>query len=130
MTFELNHYDPFFDLFYPTAKRSRYNTGLSMRTDVQETEKEYIMDIEMPGVKKENIDISLEDGYLTITATVNEEENKNYVRYERAYGTSSRTFYVGLKDEKNIKAKYEDGVLNLVFPKAEEKDEAHKVFIN
>lgn len=130
MTFELNNYDPFFDLFYPLEKRSRYNNTYSMRTDVEETENDYIMNIEMPGVKKENINITLEDGYLTVSVAREEKEEKNYVRFERSYGTASRSFYVGLKDEKNIKASYADGVLTLTFPKNEEKDAARKIAIN
>lgn len=130
MTFELNNYDPFFDLFYPLEKRSRYNNTYSMRTDVEEAENDYIMNIEMPGVKKEDINITLEDGYLTVSVAREEKEEKNYVRFERSYGTASRSFYVGLKDEKNIKAFYVDGVLTLTFPKNEEKDAARKIAIN
>jgi len=132
MTFGLENYDPFFDLFYPVEKRSRYNNrhGFSMRTDIEETDNEYTMNIEMPGVKKEDINISLEDGYLNVSVSREEKEEKNYVRAERSYGTATRSYYVGLKDEKNIKASYQDGVLTLTFPKVEEKDEARKITIN
>lgn len=128
MTFELSNYDydPFFDFFLPTERRS--NTGLSMKTDVTEDDHNYYMEVELAGVKKEDINLTLKDGYLTITA---KRENKNdqqnrygkWLRHERYYGTTTRSFYVGLEDEKNIAAKFENGVLTISFPKEEEKKE-------
>lgn len=135
MTFELSNYDydPFFNFFYPFERRE--NTGLSMKTDVREDEHNYYMDVELAGVKKENIDLTLKDGYLTITAkreNKNDQQNRNgkHIRLERNYGTATRTFYVGLEDDKNIAATFEDGVLSLKFPKEEEKKESvHKIDI-
>lgn len=128
MTFELSNYgyDPFFDFFLPTERRA--NTGLSMKTDVTEDEHNYYMEVELAGVKKEDINITLEDGYLTIAAkreNKNGEQNHNgkWIRHERYYGSAKRSFYVGLEDEKNISAKFEDGILTLKLAKEEEKKE-------
>ena len=84
----------------------------------------YELDIDLPGFKKEEIHLDLENGYLTIStekALENKEEKKGRViRQERYSGTMSRSFYVGEHvTEEDIKAKYENGVLSLSFPKKE-----------
>ena len=98
-----------------------------MRTDVKDTASAYELEIELPGVKKEDLKAELKDGYLTITASVgNKKEEKQedgkYIRRERYAGTCSRSFYVGdeMKQE-DIKAKFENGVLKITVPKKEEK---------
>ena len=99
-----------------------------MKTDVKETEDGYEVDVDLPGFKKDEIKVSLEDGYLTIEAAKgldeDEQEKKTgkYIRKERYSGAMSRSFYVGdeLKQE-DIKAKYEDGILKLSVPKKEQK---------
>ena len=103
-----------------------------MRTDVKSNDKEYTLSVDLPGIDKNNIDISLQDGYLTIEAVRNNEEtekdeNSNYVFRERTYGRMSRTFYVGegIREE-NIKAKYENGILTVVVPKYKEEEKALK----
>lgn len=105
-----------------------------MRTDVKSNDKEYMLSVDLPGVDKKNIDVSLQDGYLTIEALrVNEEsdndknEKYNYVFRERTFGRMSRTFYVGDGvSEENIKAKYENGILTVVVPKYDEQEKAMK----
>ena len=108
----------FDDFFRPTL----YNMDSSaMKTDVKESEKEYLLDIEMPGYKKDDISIQFESGYLSVSAKREEkEENNKYVRKERSV-SCSRTYYVGDVEEEQIKAKFEDGVLSLVIPKEVEK---------
>lgn len=86
-----------------------------MRTDVRETEDAIEADIDLPGFKKDEIQVHLENGYLTVSAEKHAENQAGkgkYLRQERYSGTVSRTFYVGdtLKPD-DIKAKYEDGVL-------------------
>ena len=98
-----------------------------MRTDVKDTPSAYELEIELPGVKKEDVKAELKDGYLTITASTDskkeeKQENGSYIRRERYAGTCSRSFYVGdgMKQE-DIKAKFENGVLKVTVPKKEEK---------
>lgn len=86
-----------------------------LRTDVRETEDAIEADIDLPGFKKDEIQVHLENGYLTVSAEKHADKQAGkgkYLRQERYSGTVSRTFYVGdaLKPE-DVKAKYEDGVL-------------------
>ena len=89
--------------------------------------------MDLPGVKKEDVKAQLKDGYLTISAETkfddNEEKEGKFIRRERYYGSSSRSFYVGeeLKEE-DIKAKFVDGILKISVPKkqSEEKIETPK----
>lgn len=104
-----------------------------MKTDIKETEDSYILDIDLPGYKKEDIKVDITDGYLTINAkTSNEKEEKDkgkFVRRERFMGEASRSFYVGedIKEEE-IKASFKNGILNLEVPKVtpEEKKSQKK----
>ncbi|MEE0954508.1 MAG: Hsp20/alpha crystallin family protein [Eubacterium sp.] len=110
-----------------------------MKTDVKETENGYEVAVDLPGFKKEDITCQLKDGYLTISAEKNhenEEKNKEgkFLRRERYAGSVQRSFYVGKEmDEKNIHASFKDGVLTLGLPKMEEKkpevEEKHMVEI-
>ena len=100
------------------------NAPRMMKTDVKETDEGYELDVDLPGFKKEEIRLDLENGYLTIStekALENKEEKKGKVlRQERYSGTMSRSFYVGENlTEEDIKAKYENGVLSLSIPKKE-----------
>lgn len=115
---------------YAAPKQTQMN-GF-MQADVSESEDAYIVEMNLPGVKKENVKIELKDGYLIVNAStkreVTEEDKKTkYIRKERYSGSGSRTFYVG-KDltQEDIKAKFEDGVLKLTVPKIEKKPEEPK----
>ena len=94
-----------------------------MKTDVRETDKGYELDVDLPGFKKDEVQVQLKDGYLTISAAKGldkDEKDKegNYIRRERYAGTLSRSFYVGdAVSEEDIHAKYEDGILKLSVPK-------------
>ena len=123
-------FDSFFEDFArPTRNVARYNapTATVMRTDVKETADGYELDIDLPGYKKENVQVELKDGCLTVSAKTeqNKEEkdaNGKYIRRERYSGSCSRSFYVGEEIEKNeIKAKFEDGILKLSVPKKDAK---------
>ena len=94
-----------------------------MKTDVKGTEKGYEVAVDLPGFKKDEIQLELNDGYLNISAEKgldkDEEDKKGkYIRKERYAGAMQRSFYVGenLTDE-DIKAKYENGILRLSVPK-------------
>ena len=116
---------PFDEKFFTEKKDPLYGKNVSrlMKTDVRETEKTYELDIDLPGFKKDEISIELENGYLTVSAAKgldkDEEDKKGkYIRKERYAGAMQRSFYVGenLTDE-DIKAKYENGILRLSVPK-------------
>ena len=96
-----------------------------MKTDVKELDHGYLLDVELPGFKKDEIEIQLQDGYLTISANkqIEKEEKKEkgrYIRQERYAGQCSRSFYVGDISPEDIQAKYEDGVLRVQIPREEE----------
>lgn len=106
-----------------------------MKTDIKEKDGNYILDIDLPGCKKEDINIELNDGYLTISATVNHaidnsDEKENYIHKERFYGKCSRSFYAGenLKEE-DISASFKNGILTVTFKKDNIKDESNKKYI-
>jgi HSP20 family protein len=111
-------FDKFFDDFF---NDSFFGIATSpVRADVRETENEWLIDAELPGVDKNDIHVDLNDGYLTISVErsneVNEEK-ENYIRRERAYGSYKRCFYVDDVKEDEIKASYKDGILPLTVPK-------------
>ena len=98
-----------------------------MKTDVHENETDYEMDMDLPGFKKDQIKINLENGYLTIEASKEHDSEKKkhgkVIRQERYEGSMQRSFYVGdgVKVE-DVKARFEDGVLKLCIPKKELKE--------
>ncbi len=118
------------DMFTPWV-----SSGDLMKTDVTEDEKNYIFTVDLPGYTKENVKISLDDGYLTIAAekkTESENKEHNFLRKERFEGQTSRCFYVGNVDEKLIKANYNNGVLTVNVPKEElpVKDDTNYISID
>ena len=108
-----------------------------MKTDVRETDSGYEVDIDLPGFKKDEINIQLDNGYLSISAAKGldkDEQDKEgkYIRKERYAGSMSRSFYVGNAiTQDDIKAKYESGILRLSVPKkaAEEIESAKRIAI-
>ena len=116
--------DAFESFFKPEFNKEKFD---SMKTDVKETDTGYEMGIEVPGFDKKDINVALEDGYLTISANKKEVEDNNggkksnYLRRERNY-SCSRSYYVGDVKEKDIKAKYENGILNIFIPKEQPKE--------
>ena len=117
-----------FDLFDDIFGDSFFRKSESkmMKTDIREDKDNYVIDIDLPGFDKKNIKIDITDGYLTINAKVNNEDNDNnkgkYIRKERYYGECSRSFYIGdeVKPE-NVKANFKNGILTLEVPKVENK---------
>lgn len=100
-----------------------------MKTDVRETDTSYELDVDLPGFKKDDVSLQLENGYLTITAGKGldkDEKDKEgkYIRRERYSGTCSRSFYVGDGlQPTDINAKFEDGILKVSMPKTAPKQE-------
>ncbi len=119
-------YDDFEKFFDESFTRENLSSTWYPAVDIEHREKEYVLKADLPGVKKEDIKVTVENGYLTLKGERKSEqkENKNnYHRIERTYGNFQRSFKIpeGLT-EKEIKAKYHDGVLELTLPtpKAEE----------
>lgn len=115
-------FDPFFNDFFGLERNAKYNEV--MKTDIIDHDDSYEMKIELPEIKKEDIKMSLDNGYLTIEAKVekNTDENDKYIRKERYYGEFKRSYYVGdTISEEDIDAKLNDGVLTLNIKKAEPK---------
>ena len=113
---------------YAPAKKVYGKEAASlMRTDVKETKTGYELEIELPGVKKEDVKAELKDGYLTITASTDSKKEEKQDGKERYSGTTSRSFYVGEDlTQEDIKAKFENGVLKVLVPKKEEQPKVEK----
>ena len=120
--------DPFFEGWRNMDRAAACDPNMSagmMSTDVRETDKGYMVDIDMPGFKKDDISLDLQNGYLTVSAHRNsshedKDNNGRWLRRERYAGSCSRSFYVGedVKDS-DIHASYKDGTLCLETPKPE-----------
>ena len=98
-----------------------------MKTDVRETENSYELDIDLPGFKKDEINVDLQNGYLTIQASKGldkdqKDQQGRYIRQERYAGACSRSFYVGDIQPDQVSAKYEDGILKISLPKQEKRE--------
>ena len=106
----------------------RKNAKNIMKTDIREHDTGYELDVDLPGFKKDEINIELENGYLTISAAKgldkDEQDKKGkYIRKERYAGAMQRSFYVGdAVTEEDVKAKFEDGILKLSIPKKDAKE--------
>ena len=125
-----NLFDDFMDDFaFPNVDKVLYGKHASnlMKTDVKETDSDYELDIVLTGFKKDEIQMQLENGYLTVSASkgLNKDEKNEdgrYVRRERYAGNVSRSFYVGENvTEKDIHPKYENGILSFKMPKDDKK---------
>ncbi len=98
-----------------------------MKTDIRETDGGYELVVDLPGFKKDEIQLQLENGYLTISAAKGLDKDETdkegrYLRRERYAGSMSRSFYVGENlTEEDVHAKFENGILKLAVPKMEEK---------
>ena len=93
-----------------------------MRTDVRETEQAYELDVDLPGFRKDELQVELKNGYLTIRASKRSDQDETdktgrYIRRERCAGACSRSFYVGDVEQKDVSARYEDGILKISVPK-------------
>ena len=124
--------DSFFDDFmdYPFKKyfsmqspSTAKNFSAVMKTDVKEKDGNYEIEMDLPGIKKENVKIELDDGYLSVSANTQRENEEadseqKYIKKERYSGSYKRSFYVGDHiTSEDIHAKFEDGVLLITLPK-------------
>ena len=131
---ERNYYglrDSLFDnIFFPYEHKE----SNMMKTDIKENENDYELQVEVPGVNKENISIDYENGYVTIAAKTNKSKDEkdkegNYIRRERYSGSYSRSYYVGKVDRESIKAKLDNGVLSIIVPKAKAEEQKKAIAI-
>lgn len=134
-----NVFDDWFDPFGMMKEMNRVDrklygkhTNREMLMDVKDHEDHYEVEIDLPGFRKEDINIELNDGYMTVSASKGlDEDEKDHkgkiVRQERYSGMMSRSFYVGegITNEE-VHAKFENGVLKLDIPKKEYEKIAHK----
>lgn len=126
--FSENLFDDFFgkDLLESrSALYGKHGKNL-MKTDVQEKDDCYLLEVDLPGFKKDEISVDVENGYLTISAAKGLDKEKKdkkgrYIRQERYAGSLSRCFYIGDKKPEDVKAKYEDGILTVSFHKESPK---------
>ena len=139
-----NLFDDFMNDFafpaFPNVEKKLYGKHARnlMKTDVKDTDTGYEVDVDLAGFKKDEIQIELEKGFLTVTAAKgldkDEKDKKdNYIRRESYAGSMSRSFYVGEHvTEDDIHPKYENGILSFTVPKEEAKaieDKKHYISI-
>ena len=106
------------DIFDDLVVPERSN---AMKCDIYEEDGKYKVEMDIPGFKKEDIKLDCDNGYLTIKAEYNKnndvKDGKKYIRRERSYSKYERSFYLGDCDEDNIEASYKDGTLYITIPK-------------
>ena len=130
--FNDNVFDDFFDFpFYDDKAEKKlygHHAANLMKTDIQEHDDGYTLEMDLPGFKKEEIQIELNNGYMTISAAKGLDEDEKdkksgkYIRRERYTGSCQRSFYVGEDvTEEDIKAEFKHGILKLFVPKKEAK---------
>ena len=127
-----NLFDDFFSdpfgMMIPQGRDPLYGKHAKnlMKTDVRETEGTYELDVDLPGFTKDEVNVELKNGYLTIQAAKGLDKDQSdkkgrYIRRERYTGSMSRSFYVGDVKPEEVSAKFETGILQLSIPKAAKK---------
>jgi HSP20 family protein len=114
--------DDFFRNFFAPFASDTLSSGF--RVDVRDMGDKYVMEAELPGFKRDQVKIDVDDGILTIRAEMDDsknEEKDNYVMCERRYGKMQRSFNISGVDEAGISAEFTDGVLKLNLPKIAEQ---------
>lgn len=125
----------FDDMLFENSRKGRLYSEI-MKTDLKEDENEYTLEIDIPGYKKEDIKIELDNGYVTVTAktekaTDESDKKANYIHKERYFGECSRSYYVGDNiTEEDIKASFKNGTLCITVPKKEVKKLEDKKYID
>lgn len=125
--FGADSYNPFRE--FDDMEKKLFGSGalVEFKTDIREKDGKYLLEADLPGFRKEDIRISLEGGYMTITAVRKAEkeekdEKGKYIRSERSFGSFSRTFDMTGVDCEKIDASYKDGVLTVMMPKKEKEE--------
>lgn len=120
------------DFFLGGWPSQRSLAGDTFKVDIQDNEKEYVIEAEVPGVKKEDIDIALHDEKLTLSIKkeeMSESSDKNYIHRERKYAHMSRSILLADADDEGVIAKLEEGVLSITIPKKERIDTSKRIMI-
>lgn len=102
------------------------NAYMNFKVDLKETEDNYLVEAELPGIKKEDIDVDFDNNYLVISAKRDdmvEDKKESYVRRERHYGQFKRSFYIDNADAGKIEASFSEGVLKITLPKLNKLNE-------
>ncbi|KCZ68365.1 18 kDa heat shock protein [Clostridium sporogenes] len=130
----LNKKDEFFSPFFNNFFNDEFfslmnNLQGNFKVDLKETDEDYLVEADLPGVKKEDITVKFQNNYLTISAKRDssiENKKENFVRQERYYGEFNRSFYINNIDENNIDASFKDGVLKINLPKLDKENSNEK----
>ena len=124
-----NMLDDFFTGSWPIQ---RSLAGDKFKIDIQDNDTEYTIEAELPGVKKEDVEITLNDGRLNLSVKkeeVSENKSKKYIHRERKYAQMSRSILLADADDEGIKAKLEEGVLTIQVPKKQHEDTSKRIMI-
>lgn len=124
-----NMLDDFFADGWPFRRSLLADT---FKVDVQEKDKEYIVEAELPGVKKDDVSLDYDEGRLSISvkgSEESEEKKKNYIHKERRYSSAARSVYLENANPDGISAKLEDGILYITVPKQERPDNSKHISI-
>jgi HSP20 family protein len=124
-----NMLDDFFNDGFSFKRNLEADT---FKIDVAENEKEYLVEADLPGVKKEELNVDMTEGRLTISVAREEnkeDKTKNYIHKERRYSSMARSVYLADTLGENIKAKLDAGTLTIIVPKAEKKENKQKIDI-
>ncbi|WP_196593048.1 Hsp20/alpha crystallin family protein [Pectinatus sottacetonis] len=131
-------FDIFNEPFFNSAiapMQSAISGFASFKVDVKDLGNAYELAAELPGIKKDDISLSYENGYLTIQANTNsskdeKDDSGKYIRRERRSGSMSRSFYIDNIDDSKANAQFKDGILTINLPKAAPKNDAKQISID
>jgi HSP20 family protein len=118
------------DFFTSPLSTKRSLMDDSFKLDIKDEKDKYVVEADLPGVKKEEINLQLDDGRLTISIEREEKEEtkeKDYIHRERRCSSMSRSIYLGDVKDEEVNAKLENGILCIEIPKGEEKEKAKKI---
>lgn len=124
-----NMLDDFFNETLPPGRSLLHDT---FKIDVRDNGNEYMIEAELPGVKKEEINLDLNEGRLTISVKreeTTEQKEKNYIHKERRFGSVQRCVYLRDSKDENITAKLEEGVLKICVPKETKEEKSRRIEI-
>lgn len=125
-----NMLDDFFTDSFPTSRNLLRDT---FKIDIQEKDNEYLIEAELPGIKKENIELAIEDDNICISVNSEEEVNEegtNYIHRERRYGSMARRIRLANANLAESQAKLDEGILKITIPKQEKASGAQKIDID